>query len=285
MPNFTPLRYPGGKAKLAWLLKTLLDKNRLCDGVYVEPYAGGAGVALDLLLTGYVRKIQLNDLNPGVFAFWDTVVNEPEALCRKISRATVSIPAWKRHRKVIENYHSADRLELAFAFLFLNRTNRSGIINAGVIGGLDQSGTWKIDARFYRETLIDRIELIAEHADKIEVSNEDAVKFLRKIDRVLPQKSLIYLDPPYFVQGKRLYDNFYNPEDHQAIATLVSQLKAPWMVSYDDTPEIRAMYRSFRQSSHALRYSAQNVYQGAEVLVFSDGLMLPDSVACSRKAG
>lgn len=282
MRSFTPLRYPGGKAKLAWLLKEIINENRLGDGCYAEPYAGGAGVALDLLLTGYVKKIYLNDLNAGVYSFWRSVIHEPDELCRKISRSKISVPAWRRHKNVLANPDQHSSLDVGFSFLFLNRTNRSGIINAGMIGGADQTGNWKIDARFNKDSLIERILLIAEHAGNIFLSNDDAIKFLKRIDKKASEKSLIYLDPPYFVQGKRLYDNFYNPDDHRKIANLTSKLQSLWMVSYDNAPEIREMYSNFRQSTLALQYSAQTSYEGSEVLIFSKKLKLPQSIQANK---
>lgn len=275
---FTPLRYPGGKAKLAWFVKEIFRLNELCDGHYAEPYAGGAGVAIELLLTGHASEIHLNDLNYPVYAFWHSVLHEPEALCRKISNVTLSINNWKRQRNILENATSHTHLEVGLAFLFLNRTNRSGIINAGVIGGYDQTGPWKMDARFNREGLIERISRIADHAEYIHLYNMDALDFLSAASKTLPTKSLIYLDPPYFKQGKRLYDNFYNPDDHAIIAKRVDKLKHRWLVSYDDAPEIRHLYRKHRQTTHNLQYNAGAVYRGTEVLIFSEMLKLPPHV-------
>lgn len=275
---FTPLRYPGGKAKLAWFVKEIFRLNDLCDGHYAEPYAGGAGVAIELLLTGHASEIHLNDLNYPVYAFWHSVINETEALCRKISNVTLSITNWKRQRSILADASNHTPFEVGFAFLFLNRTNRSGIINAGVIGGQDQAGQWKMDARFNRDGLIERIKRIAYYSECIHLYNMDAMHFLTDIPKSLPEKSLIYLDPPYFKQGKRLYDSFYNPDDHAAIAKRVDKLKLPWLVSYDDVAAIRTLYKKHRQTTHNLQYNAGVVYRGTEVLIFSSKLKLPSHV-------
>lgn len=275
---YTPLRYPGGKAKLANFVKELFKTNKLCDGHYAEAYAGGAGVGIELLLCGYASTIHLNDLNYPVYAFWHSVINESENLCKRVSKAKLDITMWRRQKEIIANVENHDLLDVGFAFFYLNRTNRSGIISGGVIGGIDQSGKWKIDARFGKEGLIDRIERIAAYASQINLYNLDAMDFLGKVSKKMPENGFIYLDPPYFHQGQRLYDNFYKPEDHALIAGNVAKLRHQWMVSYDDEPAIRLLYCKYRQTTHYLRYSAATAYQGSEVLIFGNKLKLPDQI-------
>lgn len=272
---YTPLRYPGGKAKLSAYVKELFRLNKLCDGHYVEPYAGGAGVALDMLMTEHAKHIHLNDLNLPLFAFWHSVLNNTEKLCGKIENCTLSVNAWKRHRTVVRNPEEHDFLKLGFAFLFLNRTNRSGIIRGGVIGGLDQSGNYKIDARFNREGLIDRIKKISLYRHRIHIYNLDALDFVDKVEAELPENSLIYLDPPYYNKGQRLYDNHYSRGDHAKVARIVSRLKHKWIVTYDKVPEICDLYKDYRQSTYGLQYSAQASRIGSEVMIYSDGVLAP----------
>lgn len=276
---YTPLRYPGGKAKLSSFVKELYKLNKLCDGHYAEPYAGGAGIGIEMLLCGYASVIHLNDLNFPVYTFWSSVLTDTERFCRRISRAKLDISTWQRHKKIVAKPEGKDPFDVGFSFFYLNRTNRSGIISGGAIGGLDQNGPWKLDARFGREGLIDRIEKIATHSDKIKLYNLDAIIFLNKISKSLPKNSFVYLDPPYFDQGQRLYDNFYKPEDHSSIADRVKMLECPWMVSYDDVLPIRSLYSTYRQTTHYLRYSAAKAYQGSEVLIFSKGLKLPSQLS------
>lgn len=275
---YTPLRYPGGKAKLARFVKEVFRLNGLCDGHYVEPYAGGAGVGIELLLCGYASTIHLNDLNYPVYAFWHSLLNHPDRMCKRIKAVKLTVNTWKRQRRIIQNARTNDPFDVGFAFLYLNRTNRSGIINGGVIGGFDQSGTWKIDARFNRDNLVERVQRIASFSQQIILHNMDASAFLTKVRDTLPKKSFIFLDPPYFHQGQKLYDNFYEPKDHALIADRVAKLRTPWMVSYDDEPAVRSLYGRFRQTTHYLRYTAATAYQGAEALIFSKGLKLPESV-------
>jgi DNA adenine methylase len=273
----TPLRYPGGKAKLTDFLKLLITENELLGCDYVEAYAGGAGIAINLLSHGYANRIHLNDLNPSVFAFWHSVVNSPDELCKLINDIPVSIEQWHLQKQIQKNAKNHSSLELGFSTFFLNRTNRSGIIQAGVIGGKNQDGIWKLDARFNKADLIARIERIAQFQSKINLYNLDGEVFIKSIIPKLPQKSLVYLDPPYYVKGQGLYENHYTHEDHLKIANLVlNRLKRPWLVSYDFTPEIVDMYPSVSSIVYGLNYSAQQRYEGAEVMFFSEKLTVPD---------
>jgi DNA adenine methylase len=277
MRYLSPLRYPGGKAKLADFVKLLLEQNQLLDGVYVEPYAGGASVALSLLHGEYVSKVHINDLDRAVFSFWHSVLNDTEQFCRLVNDRRVSRAEWHRQKAVQGRPWNHTLLELGFSTFFLNRTNRSGIIaSGGMIGGAQQTGEWKLDARYNKAELTNRIQTIARYRDRIVLHNEDASDLLRKLFRTLPRKSLVYLDPPYYVKGKRrLYANFYEHDDHAAIASLVENALRPWIVSYDDAREIRALYNGFESRSYQLGYSASGRYEGAEVMFFSPDLLVP----------
>lgn len=273
----TPLRYPGGKAKLTNFLKLVFEENDLLDGHYVEPYAGGAGIALALLYQSYVNSIHLNDLNPAVYAFWHSVLNNNEALCRLVRDTPVTMEEWKKQKNVMLNPTLHDKVELGFATFFLNRTNRSGILMGGVIGGKEQSGDWKLDVRFNKPDLINRIEKLALYGSRIKLYNMDAAELISTILPNLPSKTLVYLDPPYYVKGKGLYQNHYTHEDHKAIATQVQkEIKLPWIVSYDYAPEIMAMYAKSKSIVYGLNYSAQNKYEGVEAMFFSKKLVIPD---------
>lgn len=272
---YTPLRYPGGKAKLANFIKLIFLQNDLMDGHYAEPYAGGAGVACELLLQGYAQEIHINDIDPGVHAFWNAVINQTEELCRRISSVTLSVPTWKRQRNIQREVTDPKSFELGFSTFFLNRTNRSGIIKGGVIGGLDQTGNYKIDARFNRSNLIKRIEKVAFFSNRIHLSNEDAISFLNRIDQVLPPKNLIYLDPPYYVKGGDLYKNFYKHSDHSKVEKTVRALKKNWLVSYDNVPQIQDLYSWCHGIIYDLNYSAHTASVGSEAMFFSKGLKVP----------
>lgn len=272
----SPLRYPGGKRKLANFFKLIFRANDLLDGEYAEPYAGGAAVALALLFGEYARRIYINDIDRGVYAFWDAVLNQTDTLCQRITDVHVNMEEWERQRAVQEA-ENPDPIDLAFSTFFLNRTNRSGIITGGVIGGKAQSGEWKLDARFNKEDLVERIEKIGRYSSRIELFNLDAAKFIDHVTPRLSTKSLIYLDPPYYVKGNSLlYANFYDEQDHAFIARKVAGLKNHWVVSYDNVEEIRKLYTPFREVVYGISYSTQSRYQGKEVIFFSKGLSIPE---------
>lgn len=273
----SPLRYPGGKGKVANYVKLLFLENDLVGYDYVEPFAGGASVALSLLFEGFADHIHINDLNPGVYAFWNAVLHRNAELCARVDSTPVTISEWHRQREVFVA-HKPDSLDLAFATFFLNRTNRSGIISGGVIGGVDQAGPWKIDARYNKTELIRRIRKVGRHRNRIDLSNIDAAEYLKTWTSNEVENAFLYLDPPYFVKGEGLYDNFYNPADHAAIAKVVSHLVHPWMVSYDAHPEVIKLYGERNQVRYDLAYSANTKRSnGAEVMFFADGLALPDA--------
>lgn len=276
MAFFTPLRYPGGKGKLSYYVKALIESNDLHDGHYVEPYAGGAGVALDLLFNEYVQNIHINDVDPAVFAFWNSAVNNSEELCRRIFDTEVTIEEWERQKQII-NSNDVEELDLAFATFFLNRTNRSGILKAGVIGGKAQSGKWTLDVRYNKEDLTNRIERIADYQDRINVYNEDTLALLQTLPNQLPDNTLIYLDPPYYVKGQGLYRNFYNHQDHVEIKLALDEIRhIPWIVSYDNAPQITDIYKNYRSNTFDLQYSAQTKRIASEIMIYSNNLIIPE---------
>lgn len=277
MRRVTPLRYPGGKAPLAEFFGRLVEQGGLSDGVYVEPFAGGAGIAIALLLGEYVSSVCINDLDPAIYSFWHSVVKHNRELCELVSSARLTVREWERQRAIYECGLAAGTLPLGFAMFYLNRTNRSGIMNAGIIGGKKQLGAWKIDARFNREDLVARIRNIGRYHSRIHVSREDGAQLLRRLSVTLPARSLFYLDPPYYEKGQHLYTNFYRHDDHVEIAGLVRTLERPWVVSYDDHAAVRRLYRGFRSRRYSLGYSARDRRDGREVMFFSEGLPVSKS--------
>lgn len=270
--HFTPLRYPGGKGKLALYVKELMAENRLLDGEYAEPYAGGAAIALELLFQDYVSQIHINDLSRPIFAFWHSVLHETDRLCEMVHNAPLTLETWDTQKRIFANSADHDDLTVGFAAFFLNRTNRSGILNGGIIGGRDQSGPWKIDARFNRDELIYRIQSIAKLKQRIKVSQLDAIEFLKSGIAKWSEKTLIYLDPPYYVKGRDLYYDYYQPEDHAKVAAFVRDnlLRHRWIVSYDNVPAIRNLYEGYKYIVYDIGYSAGPTSpKGREVMFFS----------------
>lgn len=277
-PFTSPLRYPGGKGMLSNFMKLVICHNGLLDGHYLEPYAGGASIAWSLLFEEYIRHVHINDIDPAVYALWFSVLYQTDALCTMIWDTPVNMRTWRQQRRVLEDFTCHSLLELGFAAFFLNRTNRSGIIRGGVIGGKTQKGAWKIDARFNKQDLVSRIRRIARYRNRITLYNLDAADLLPGLAPTLPPRSLLYLDPPYYKRGSHLYEHNYSHSDHVAISRiLTTSTTQPWIVTYDAVPAITRLYRGHRRLRYDLSYSAQGRYCGAEVMFFSNTLCPPSA--------
>lgn len=254
----------------------LLQANEMTGGHYVEPYAGGAGIAIDLLIGGHVKKIHLNDSSYPIFCFWKSIVKHNEEFCRRIVNAALTIEEWKNQREIIRNPEQASELDVGFAAFYLNRCNRSGVLTGGVIGSLRQVGKWKIDARFPRNELIRRVEAIGDRASAINLRNMDAEVFIASYVTKLPKKTLIYCDPPYFERSSRLYLDCYAKSDHRRVADAIqNDISQMWVVSYDAAPQILRYYAKRRKFKYNLQYAASSSYIGREVFIFSDDLVVP----------
>lgn len=279
MKVLSPLRYPGGKAKIADFIKQVVKDNDLLDGVYVEPYAGGAAVALSLLMDEYVSRIIINDKDRSIYAFWHSVLYDTDHLCQLIEETPVNMDTWRIQRELQspENKETVNLLMLGFSTFFMNRTNRSGIIKAGVIGGFNQTGNYKIDARYRKEELIARIRRIASYADRIELHHEDAVDLVNHIAQTAPENTILYLDPPYYQKGRGLYMNYYDDTDHERIRDVITHVDSlRWIVSYDNSAFIKSLYQSFRSQEFYLNYSANNNGKGTEVIFFSNNCLVSE---------
>jgi DNA adenine methylase len=286
--HFSPLRYPGGKGKLARFVTSVIRENDLQDGLYVEPYAGGAAVALELLLTGVVRRIAINDLNGPIYAFWRAVLDDTSSLIKLIRETEVTMAVRDSAKRALTE-GAGTSLDLAFATFFLNRTNRSGILNGGPIGGVNQTGAWKLDARYNKEALIERIQKISRMRKYISLTNLDAIEFLNAAAPNWPKKTLVYLDPPYYNKGRELYYNFYQHDDHANVAFATHNLsKVKWIVSYDDVEPIHSLYQNVSCLQYTIGYSARESSRGAEAMFFSPGLFIPQvqgsMIECHRNA-
>ena len=232
MEFLSPLRYPGGKAKVSDFVQCLIKENALLDGIYVEPYVGGGSVALSLLFNEYVKDIYINDKDIAIYAFWHSVLYEPEALCKLIKDTPVTVETWFKLRDYQDKKDNVDLLHLGFSTFFLNRTH---------------------------------------------LTNEDAVSLVRRLNSLLPPNTLFYLDPPYYIKGKGLYMNYYNDQDHQKIANVVSEINNyKWIISYDNVPFITNLYSKYRQKIFELNYSASNSGKGEEIMIFCDNIIIPN---------
>jgi DNA adenine methylase len=272
----SPLRYPGGKNCIFPFVSNLFHENRLIGISYAEPYAGGAGLALRLLFEEYVDHIYINDLDRSIYAFWYAILNHTDAFCRWLEGIDPSMENWYLYKSIQQAPTDHTFFELAKSTFFLNRTNVSGVIKGGVIGGYEQKGKYKIDARFNKKDLVKRIRRIEEFKKRITLSNLDGLAFVRRIDKKT-EKIFIYLDPPYYKKGADLYMNFYSEKDHKKLSLNVHKIKKRWMVSYDHHEFILNLYAEKKKILYQLSQSASNRI-GDEVLIFADQMAFKNSM-------
>jgi len=272
----SPLRYPGGKKKLANFITQAIIENNIQGGTYIEPFAGGASVALQLLFMEHVNNIIINDIDKSIYSFWYSVLHKTDELCELISDTPITIEEWKKQKTIQINKEKTDELILGFSTFFLNRTNRSGIITGGAIGGREQTGKWKIDVRFNKDDLIKRIRKIALYASRIQLYNKDAIDFINNIRSQLNDRTLIYFDPPYYTQGASLYANHYTHVDHEMLSRFIQELKCKWILTYDYTHKIIEMYPNVERRLLILGYTVAKKVKGLEMIAFCDNFIIPE---------
>lgn len=264
----SPLRYPGGKSSLTGFLVEILHNNNLLEGTYIEPFCGGAGAALNLLIHGYVKKIIINDIDIHIYAFWHSILSNPEKFIHRIESTPISVEEWYKQKNISKDADSTI-FELGFSTFYLNRCNRSGILKANPIGGLKQTSRWKIDARYNKRSLIKRIEVISKFRESIRVENKDAILFLENIFHELKERSFIYLDPPYVEQGPGLYLNALTERDHATLAKILrKETNHVWLLTYDNSEKVKMLYGDANICPFSLCYSAHKHKQGKELLIY-----------------
>lgn len=263
----SPLRYPGGKACIFDMTKDILVSHNLDGWQYAEPYAGGCGLALSLLFDGVVSQLHLNDIDPSIATFWENLIFHTDELADRVENVTFTIEEWRKQKQIQKEKLTANPIDLAFSTLYLNRTNRSGIIKAGVIGGLAQTGNYKMDCRFNKADIISKIYAIAKRQSDIFIYNLDAIDFIHQLES--QENLVLMIDPPYYNKGQTLYANFYRHDDHAKIADVLTNTTLPWILTYDNTPEIIELYQDFNQYSFNINYSVAKKRVGSELLITS----------------
>ena len=273
---YSPLRYPGGKQKIAELISLIINKSGINNCTYIEPFAGGAGIALKLLLSGKVSEIVINDFDKAIASFWKAILTETDAFLELIEKTPVTIDEWRRQKEIYtKSKHYS--LRYGFATFFLNRTNHSGILSSGPIGGVSQHNPqWLINARYNKQELISRIQSIAQKRANIHCYNKDILSFIEHYLPLYQANGFVYFDPPYFFNGKRLYKNFFTPEYHSTVAQKIfTNVHCDWIVSYDDVPEVITLYKQYPAKHFSLSYSLANNGKGREIMFFKDARLCP----------
>ena len=269
----TPLRYPGGKSVLSAFIAQVIQSNNLSGCRYAEPYCGGAGVALNLLLNQQVSSVSINDADKRIYCFWQAVINQPEGLISMIDKTPISVEAWMKQKQIHANADNFSPLEVAFSTLFLNRCNFSGVLNGGIIGGKKQTGKYKIYCRFNKKAIIERINRISVHKSKITLSQKEGVDFIKEMEA--RDDVFLYIDPPYYEKGKKLYKNWYNDKDHEKLKNLLLSMKEKnWLLSYDNCDFIRKLYATLEPREITLWHHIQTAKKGGELIVHSPTLTI-----------
>ena len=281
---YSPLRYPGGKGKLASFMEYMIDQLGHRGGTYIEPFAGGAGIAMELLLRNVVSRIVINDYDKAVWSFWRVILTETDRFVEKIRTVPLTMDEWQKQHEILVTQNDKYSFELGFAAFYLNRTNRSGIIKGGVIGGQEQAKDWKMDVRFRREELVTRIQRIAARKKDIKLYNKDVNSFIKNYLPLYEENALIYFDPPYFRKGQQLYMNFFNYKDHVRIEQEIREhVNCDWIITYDYEPQIEEIYHNYNLRLYDLNYSVSTKRKANELMIFKDGIIIPSDEELNSK--
>lgn len=281
---YSPLRYPGGKGKLASFMEYMIDQLGHQGGTYIEPFAGGAGIAMELLLRNVVSRIVINDYDKAVWSFWKAILTETDRFVEEIRTVPLTVDEWQKQHKILVTQNDKYSFELGFAAFYMNRTNRSGIIKGGVIGGQEQAKDWKMDVRFKREELVTRIQRIAARKKDIKLYNKDVNSFIKNYVPLYEENALIYFDPPYFRKGQQLYMNFFNYKDHVRIEQEIREhVNCDWIITYDYEPQIEEIYHNYNLRLYDLNYSVSTKRKANELMIFKDGIFIPSDEELNSK--
>lgn len=273
---YSPLRYPGGKARLSAFMEMMIRKTEHQGGVYIEPFAGGAAIALELLDKDIVSEVVINDYDKGIYSFWKAAINETDRFIEDIINVPLTVEEWMYQRQICIDNSSRYSYELGFATFYLNRTNRSGIVKGGIIGGFKQDGDWKMDARFNRLKLANRVKEISSKKNQIHLYNKDIESFITSYLPRYEDNAFVYFDPPYYQKGSQLYLNFFNPSDHERIEKRIhKQVKSDWIITYDAVPEILKIYSQYPCMKYDLSYSASKRRNASELMIFKTDKIIP----------
>lgn len=268
----SPLRYPGGKSKLTGFIEMLLEHNNIQNGTYIEPFAGGAGIAINLLLSNKVNDIVINDYDKAIYSVWRAIKEEPESLINLVEVTPINVEEWRNQKQIYLENNTKYSLELAFATLYLNRTNHSGILSSGPIGGYEQKSDYSIDVRFKKDVIIEKIRNIAKYKNHIHVYNKDVLSFISNVLPKYNKNSFIYFDPPYFYKGEELYKNFFTLKNHILLHdSIIKNVKIPWLITYDNADKIIDLYNTdYSITLFELSYGTSNRKAATEIAIVHD---------------
>lgn len=245
----SPLRYPGAQRRLVPYIRSAIHYNDVEPTLFIEPFAGGASVAIQLLGEGTVEQIGLADKDKLVSAFWKVVFSEPEWLIDRVQEVEPSLELWKALKTQVAD-GQLDLYQRAFACLYLNRTSFSGILHphAGPLGGYEQDSEHDIACRFSKDNIIDRIRRLGNLRNRVAfVWNKSWRGSITLIGDMQSRGSIsddvfYYLDPPFFNKSEKLYQHSFGSSDHAQLRNQLTLLDDNWLLSYDDCEKVWQYY-------------------------------------------
>jgi len=260
------LRYPGGKARIYGSVRNIIISNGLTNKTYVEPFSGGFGLGLKLMLNGDIKKFIINDYDRHIYSFWKSVFSHTKKLIKKINETEITIEQWHIQKDIYNKPKGHSVLDIGFSTLFLNRTNFSGILMSGPIGGYEQRGKYKMDCRFNKERIIELIRKIAAHKKNVKVYRKDAARLIQML-RVREQEIFYNFDPPYVNKGEELYLNAFEEQDHRDLQNEIDNVQTEWIMTYDNVELIKGLYRNYKQIEFSLSYTVSSKRIEKELLI------------------
>lgn len=263
------------------MLHSVIEENYLTGCTLYEPFAGGASISLELLRLEYIDKAVLIERDPLVYAFWYCVKHDLDALCGAVEAANVTIETWHQLQPLrnVNNLAGSNYtlLQLGVAGLFFNRTNFSGVLGAGPIGGVNQSSQYKINCRFNKQAIIQSLHDLEPLAHAIEPRFGDALNWLAQTDPAeLSNNTFVYVAPPYYLQGPKLYRHYFNDTQHASLAERLTTATYPWLLSYDDAPKIKELYSNSHVQPIYLDYRAKSSRLAKEIVI--SNLVIPPPI-------
>lgn len=239
VPQRSPFRYPGGKTWLVPYLRLWLRSKRISVHELAEPFAGGAIIGLTAAFEGLANKVTLVELDPDVASVWRTILGRGgQSLAERIASFKPTADSVKR----ILNSKPSSVKDRAFATILRNRVQRGGILAPGA--GLMKYGEngKGLTSRWYPATLQKRILDILRLRDRIRFIQGDGLTYIEK--SLHRRKVTLFIDPPYTIAGRRLYR--HSDIDHEKLFALAKRLAGDFLMTYDDSSEIRQLIVRFR---------------------------------------
>lgn len=251
--------------------------------IWVEPFAGGAGAGLHLLDEGSVSEVWLTEKNRALAAFWRIVVTRGDELSARVRACQPTMTTWHAARETVAAVDGGtvvDELDLALAALVLNRCSRSGMVHprVGPIGGNNQTGRWHLRSRWNGDGIADRVDRIHKLGERIRVDEGDAIDRIVELDGStgVEDELVLFVDPPYLVQGNKLYAEGMSFEDHKALACALAGCAARWLLTYDSDERILGLYPDQRILAYQIAHTANRQRIDEEFAVLSDNLAALD---------